>query len=500
MSIRLRRVAALLCAAGMVSVPSVVFAEAAEEAAKAQQSDVVSEVKQESAPVKAHVKKSHRAKKHHRSHRKVSHANAVVTSGATDAAATAPSILPFDVYVPGRSFVSTGPYIGLPYSYSGSNLIVNSPSVNTDVQLLDTRKKITSHLNETVGNLSSDERPHLLLSGVVEGQAYLEKSNGVSDSDINLTNVSLDAILFGPSSWILGFVEMSYNSSPTPAGTFRVSNSNVYVNKAFVTLGNFSESPFYGSFGQFYVPFGTYSSVMVSDPFTKLIARTKARAALVGFQQQDANAFYGSVYTFRGDTSPHNNRINNGGLNLGYKFNAGSISGNVGGGVIANLADSVGMQSSGFDTSTGSERIQHRVPAYDLRGTLSISESIDLIGEFISASKRFSMQDMAFNSHGAKPWAVNLEAAYSFPILDNKPSTIGLGVSRTSQALALGLPETRYSAVFNTSLLKQTLQSVEFRRDHLYGSSQTASVSGVPVASGNGIYDNVLTVQFDYYF
>ncbi len=132
---------------------------------------------------------------------------------------------------------------------------------------------------------------------------------------------------------------------------------------------------------------------------------------------------------------------------------AGEITGDFGGGVIANLADSVGMQYVGNSSAnfngfggtngTGNEQLIHRVPAYNLRGIFGFGSHVNVLAEYITAGKQFSMADLTMNSHGAKPQALHAEATYSlclFPI----PAQSSAGYGMTKDALALGLPQHRY--------------------------------------------------------
>lgn len=418
------------------------------------------------------------------------------------------SVLPFDFDVPGQAFVSTGPYVGVPFQFAGSNLIVNSPSVYTDVQLLNIRKNmLTKFAYLNAKPFINPNHEHLLLSGLVEGQAgYFNPGVGHSVTSIELSGATINATFFGPSDWTLGFAEFSYDNSPpvgspyTATSNFRVSNSRMYLNRAFITIGDLLQSPIYGTFGQFYVPFGNYASSMISDPLTRDLARTKARAINIGIDPTCDNTLFGSAYIFQGDSfTGSSSRINNGGVDIAYRFKQPSFSGTFGAGVIANLSDSVGMQIG--NNFQNFEHIARRVPAYNLRGHLSFGEHIDLIGEYVGAAKRYAVSDMTYNGLGARPWAFNSELDYSFSMFSGKPTSVGVGYGHSSQALALGLPVNRYTIVLNTSLFRNTLQSLEFRHDREYSATAVATKANAAIATPQtGRCDNAVTAQFDYYF
>ncbi len=452
--------------------------------------------------------------------------------GPTNLPQSGAMYLPVDFDVPGQSFVSSGPYIGIPLEFSGGNLIVNSPTVNEDVILLKLRKNITQRLT-SFGRPDEASGSHILLSGTLQGQALFKNNGGgnTNQSDINLTNVAFDAYALGPSRWTSGLLELSYdNNIGTQTGSFssnnRTQNSRVFVKKAFVVLGDFLESPFYGSFGQMFVPFGVYSNTLVSDPLTKTLGRVQARAIVLGYKQQTVNNFYASTYLFEGAShASATSRINNGGINAGYGFKMNQVNADIGGGFIANIADSQGMQYTGnqplfagfggptvqnvitttgtttsiISVNTGNEQLVHRVPAYDAHILLGVGDNIQLLGEYITASTNFNPNDMTFNSHGARPRALHLEGVYNLPTFST-PTSVSLAFDATRNALAIGLPAKRYSFVVNKSWWKDTLQSLEFRHDINYSASSTSSGSGVTGPAGTHQAVNMITLQFAYYF
>jgi len=536
MKLRLTPLALCLCLLGWVATPA--FADDSQSDDSNQSMESISsrtqdlekhlaEMEKEMRSLKAQLRKSQHAgasanqptlrntKKasSEQSARLTSDANNYVPEAQTVLGIGAQS-LPLDIDVPGQSFVSTGPYIGVPLSYSGGNLIINSPNINEDVTLLNIRKSVRERL-KALGRPIEEDHAHLLLSGIVEGQVlYKAPGGGPDSSDIDVTAAEIDGYILGAGAWTSGLIALAYdNNQGSNTGSLnnnsRSQSSRVFLNKAFIVIGNFNRSPLYGTIGQMYVPFGTYSTNMVSSPLTKILGRTKERALLVGIQQPGKKAGYAAAYVFKGDTFVGStSRISNGGINLGYRYAYGPVSGDFGGGVLANIADSGGMQNTGNapafggfggTNGSGNEQISHRVPAMNLRGSFDLGDHINLLAEYIGALNSFSKYDLTMNTHGAKPQALDLEAAYTFNVFE-KPSSVAVGYGRSKDSLAIGLPLRRYSLVFNTSLWKDTLQSLEFRHDTEYAASDVATGSGVIALAETGRSDNMVTAQFDLYF
>ncbi|MGC1854827.1 MAG: LbtU family siderophore porin [Candidatus Aquirickettsiella sp.] len=422
------------------------------------------------------------------------------------------SLHPF--FIIGTPVISS-PFIGINSEFNASDLVVNQPYVNEDLFLLQQRKQINNYLQQTGHQLSNT--PIINLSGKIESQIYhtshFANFQNNSATDIDLTGIELDTEIL-VNQWVTGLIAFVYdNTPPTDMSPRRIDNSRVLLERGFLTVGNLIKFPLYMTMGQFYVPFGQYSSSMISDPFTKILGRTKTRALELALSKQfnDENNLNLSAFVFRGPsrTSIDNNGLRNYGANAEYIFTKPKWNIDIAGSYIRSIADSIGMQHNGnngtnnfagFATNNNTE-VLNPVSGLDARGTLSI-KAFSLTGEYVTASRSFSQTVLSFDGQGAKPSAFHAEAEYKFNVLE-KPSAIIIGYDQSKDALGLLIPKKRYIATASTSIWKDTIESLELRHDIDYSANDVAlgqSGLGLNPINGTGKSGNTVTLQIGLYF
>lgn len=406
--------------------------------------------------------------------------------------------------------VFSSPYIGINSAFDGSDLIVNESSVNFDYRLLKQIEAYQQYLIQQ--GLPLPAHPVLEISGKLEAQSFYDMpSPGKKTFDLDLTGAALD-VFVGINPYVNGFLDLQYdNTSNLEADGDRMNNSRVYLRQGFVTIGRLSEFPGYASIGQLFVPFGQYSSYLLTDPVTKTLGRTKARALVLGYRPDDG--LYGAAYVFKGNTDV--SREAEGGGSLGYKHTYGQLDTNISAGLISNLGESEGMQATsgsaypnipfigyaysviGSDYSNA-ENLKHSVPGFNANASLSYG-NYSLLAEYVRALRKFDPTDMSFNNRGAQPQGFHTEGIYSFSIYD-KPSSFVVGYDFTQDALALLLPRDRIWTALNVSPWKDTIATLEYRHDIEYNAGNVATGGGSAPFSAPSKKDDAVTLQFGVYF
>ncbi len=432
-----------------------------------------------------------------------------------------------DVYNSALNYISgitvtTSPILGLKSAWNASDLLYQVSSMNEDLLLLQERDRFNGLLERYSGD-SLDMRPLLVISGGIETRAsYSKNYTDTDDASVNLSTAEIDlwAIM---SQWASGFMAIDYDDSPPDTGS-RVTNSRLFLQRGFVTIGNLQQSPVYMTMGQLFVPFGRYSSAVVTTPLTKTIGRIEDRALVMGYFN---DGIYFQAYGDNGNRvdGSGDGVIFQGGANLGYKNNHSTIGGiDVGVGYTTNLADSQGMQSNGLSSDgnpstqfagfgkttnadgTSANQLAHNVDALDFH--LSLSRGmITLITEYITALRRFDEGDLSFNGEGAAVSALQTELDFNF-VFHGMPLTVGGAYNRSWQALALNVPQESYFAVVSTSFWKNTVESLEFRHDVNYSVTIDTGGGGagdesldLPVTDANvGGSRDQITFQLGAYF
>lgn len=380
-------------------------------------------------------------------------------------------------YIAGTPVVSS-PYLGARPAFDGSDYIVNISSINRDIRLMQQRRRLY-RAYESIG-YPHPNVPIIALSGKVEPIATVNQPVvGATTGDITLGSGELDiaAVL---NDKVEAYIGIAYDESPPAVGGQRIANSAFNLNMGFVNIGDLDESPFYFTGGQLFVPYGRFSTAMVSAPLTMLMARTKSRPFILGYKSQKDTGMFAALYGFSSDTTMGSSAA--GGLNLGYIYGRGDVTGEVGASFLSSLNDSGGMQRNGSQPGTtfggfsspsnGSENVK-KIPGVGAHWNMSF-DRYNLTAEWVASMHAFRTQDLSFNDHGASPQAGQLEAGMTFMSF-HRPSSLGIDYQWTRDALALNLPQQRISAVYNISIWKDTIESLEYRHDINYKLGQYAN-------------------------
>jgi len=338
--------------------------------------------------------------------------------------------------------------------------------------------------------------PEVILSGKLEGLGFWQSpyGTGAYSSGIDLITAELD-IYAQVSEWASAFMAVAYNNSSLNQVLYGsgnpVNNSNIFLNRGYITIGNLDKSPVYFSTGQMYVPFGAYATYTITNPLTKVLGRTNTRAAELGFD--NSKGLNASIYAYDGAANENgSNTINNWGANAGYNFTVGGMTTIIGAGYINNIANAQGAQQTsgaagtsfaGFSQSSATENLVNYVPGANLNLFLG-KGPVYFAAEGTMATTSYNINNMSYNAAGAQPKASHLELGYVFKMF-GKRSVASVAYERSWEALAMALPQQSYVATLNSSIWKNTIATLEYRHDVNYSSNETAGGSCI-ASTGDG--------------
>ncbi len=225
-------------------------------------------------------------------------------------------------------------------------------------------------------------KPGILeISGMIAG---LSNSVPFYSTSIFLSDAELD-LASHIDNWITAFIDLAYSETP-PTLAGQLGNSNVYLDRIFITFGNLMKFPYYITIGRRYVPFGQYYSYLITGPLTQPIEKAEASSILIGYYDPNNNGLYSSAYVLKAvkklfwDT----NQSSVAGFTTGYNFYYNILNIDVAFDYIQSIAVSQAFQDMKYQT----------IPGVALHTNISLGNLL-LITEFTKATQAFNINSLS---------------------------------------------------------------------------------------------------------
>ena len=403
-----------------------------------------------------------------------------------------------------NAYVVVGPLTTKEAAYDASDVIYNFSTTNLDLTLLQLKKTLLTQISDSDLKLN---HPILQLSAGVGGQFYSlptftpNAAGNIRTAGLDLEGNEIDFnAMITP--WVNSFIAISNGSN----------NNSIQLSNGFLTIGNLNVSPIYFSLGQMNVPFAYSPSGLSTAALPSSMMSIDTPMLLLGYSK---NNFMAAIYGYTGSQAiGGSSPIPQAGAETYYKLFFGKnaqSSLKIGISVLTNVADAGGFQNTyysthdgqfgGFNESGSSNNLTHSVNGGDINAKI-LTGPWTLIGEYGASLRRFSVQDLSFDNHGAEPGAARIEARYAPSFIPQKYGAfIGTAWDHTMQALELNFEKNKYAFFFNTAVWRETGLKLEYDRQEDYGPSQTGYGLGATapiVGTGKGV--NAYSIELWAYF
>ena len=273
------------------------------------------------------------------------------------------------------------------------------------------------------------------ISGVVEVEAGTsEDTAGVTTTDIVLATVEMA-------------VDAELNDKVSAHIAYLYEDGATGLDEGTITL-KFNDTTSVVA-GRTYIPFGDFSTNMVSDPLTLQLAETAEDVLMISMESGDVS---GSIYTFNGEADEVSEAPDDDALSFGANIAYAANGLTFGASYISNFADTDGLQEPG-------NNIDSAVAGLGVNFGLSMN-NFSFIAEHVAAAEAFTNGDVLAGATVANeetPVASNVEIAF-----DTGSAVFAAAYQMTDEAEFLGLPETATSVAVSFDVMEGAGLGIEY--------------------------------------
>ena len=269
----------------------------------------------------------------------------------------------------------------------------------------------------------------------------------------------------------------TYSAAYSENATGTASNA-LRLQQAYMTWGNFDESPFYVQVGKQFQDFGRYELHPITRSLTQVMSETLATSAKIGFIVP--TGFSGSLYAFDDPLrkNTQSRRTTNYGVSLNYAQFCEQLGWDVGAAYLYNLigVNDVAYAVNGWNVGDSARLNSYHSRASGVAVYADVNSGPFSVGaRYTTAVQRFNVLDLPKHgiadiasispttgvgtlsptAGGAKPWAAGIEAGYNFDAWC-RDQNIYVGYQASREAGGLNIPKDRWLAGYTVHVFPKT--------------------------------------------